>query len=217
MHVNYAIERTNINQIVGIENTTNNQNDKRNAMGAKILDMLWKSTNVVLRNHNVRIALAFGIALVASSLLMDFPIFAEPLKNAPATQIFAEGLASVTGKLIQWAGYQVNVNQTSIMFSMDNGVYFDFGCLGYREIIWFATFMLIIYGPVKHKLWYIPIGFIMLQISNILRAFTIAVTNYHSPKSFDTVHAQGSLWYMYGTILILWILWLHAWNKKPTT
>lgn len=168
----------------------------------------------IANNNNIRIALAFLFALLASSYVMDFPTLGTPLRNASFTTAFSELLAQATGSLIEVAGYKVTIYNSSIMFSPNNGVYFDFGCLGYREIIWFTAFMLMIYGPLKHKLWYIPTGIIILEISNILRSFTIATTNFHYPKSFDIIHTQGSLWYMYGTILLLWILWLHAFKKQ---
>lgn len=165
-------------------------------------------------NHNLRIILAFLMSLITASLLIDFPIFSKPISDAAFSTQFARFLAWATGSLIEFTGYKVTIYQSSIMFTTDNGVFFDFACLGFREIIWFSSFMIVIYGPFKQKLWYIPVGIIMLQISNILRSFTIAITNFHRPESFDIIHAQGSLWFMYGTILILWLLWLNAFKTN---
>ncbi|MFO7864354.1 MAG: archaeosortase/exosortase family protein [Salinivirgaceae bacterium] len=158
--------------------------------------------------RNINMAMAFGLGLIVTSLLMDFPQFSEPFAESSFTTAFSHLLAYLTAQLIDLAGYTVSLTNSSIMFNPTNGVYFDFSCLGYRQVIWFIVFMIIIRGPALHKLWYIPMGAIVIQISNVLRAAIIAIVNYHSPQSFELIHTQGSIWMIYGTVLTLWLIWL---------
>ena len=163
--------------------------------------MLSKSTikNYITSKFNWQIAIAFILGAVASALLMDFPAFADPIKQAVITPALSDLLASITGWIIETAGYSVSINNNSIFFTTDNGIYFDFGCLGYRQIIWFSVFLLFSPGKIIHKAWYIPLGIVVIEISNILRAAIIGISNYHNPRSFEIIHAQGTIWYVYGT------------------
>jgi exosortase/archaeosortase family protein len=172
--------------------------------------------NYLLSKFNWRIAIAFALGLVVSALLMDFDIFADILRSHSFTLGFSNFLALVTGGIIKVFGYEVSIIENTIRFSSTNGVYFDFGCLGYREIIWFSLFILVAPGPKNHKLWYIPVGIIIIELSNILRAASIAITNFHSPQSFEIIHAQGTVWFVYGTLLALWIIWLHYFENRQT-
>ncbi|PLX15065.1 MAG: hypothetical protein C0599_17610 [Salinivirgaceae bacterium] len=162
---------------------------------------------------NWRLAVAFTIGLVASALFMDFEFIAGIVKYHSFTKAFSEILASLTGAIIQLLGYNISIDGNAIWFTPTNGVYFAFGCLGYRELIWFTLFILFAPGPLKHKLWYIPVGMILIEFSNILRAASIAISNYHSPQTFDIINAQGTLWFVYGTLLALWIIWLQFFKK----
>ncbi|MDA3868126.1 MAG: hypothetical protein PF489_15450 [Salinivirgaceae bacterium] len=158
--------------------------------------------------RNINMALAFVLGLIITTLIMDFPQFSKPVAQSSFTIAFSHFLAYLTAQLIELAGYTVSLTKSSIMFNQTNGVYFDFGCLGYRQVIWFIVFMIIIRGPALHKLWYIPMGAIVIQISNVLRAAIIAIVNFHSPQSFELIHTQGSIWIIYGTVLTLWLIWL---------
>lgn len=169
--------------------------------------------NYLLSPFNWRIAIAFIAGFVVSALLMDFEFFAGTIRNHQFTIIFSNFLATTTGAIINLLGYEISIIKNAIWFTTNNGVYFDFGCLGYRELIWFSIFLLFAPGPFKHKLWFIPVGLIIIEISNILRAVSIAISNYHAPQSFDLIHAQGTLWFVYGTVLALWLIWLHFFRK----
>lgn len=172
-----------------------------------------KIKDYFLSAYNWRLAIAFFSGLVISALLMDFDIFASHIKTHILTQEFGNLLALLTGKSIELLGYSITIVNNAIRFSHDNGVYFTFGCLGYREIIWFTIFLLIVPGPIKHKLWYIPLGIIVIEISNVLRAVSIAISNFHAPKSFELIHAQGTVWFVYGTVLALWLFWLNFFRE----
>ncbi len=162
---------------------------------------------------NWRIAAAFIAGGIISALLMDFPFFSSPLKNAAITEHISNLLAATTAWVIEMAGYDVALNQNSIFFSQNNGIYFAFGCLGYRQIIWYTVFLLISPGYTIHKAWYIPLGIIIIQFSNTLRAAIIGISNYLNPDSFEIIHAQGTIWFVYGTVLVLWLFWLHFFRK----
>jgi exosortase/archaeosortase family protein len=175
----------------------------------------WKKNikNYLLSGYNWRLGIGFVFGLVVSALLMDFEFFAGSIRNHPFTIEFSNFLALLTGSITKLLGYDVNIIENAIRFSHNNGIYFAYGCLGYREMIWFALFMLVAPGPFMHKLWYIPLGLVIIEISNILRAVSIGISNFHAPQTFEVIHAQGTLWFVYGTVLALWLFWLSFLKK----
>jgi exosortase/archaeosortase family protein len=177
--------------------------------------MQWQENikNYFTSSYNWRLAIAFAIGLVVSALFMDFEFLAEPARSHSITTAFSNFLALTTGAIIKVLGYDITIVDNAIWFTSNNGVYFDFGCLGYREIIWFGLFIMLAPGPSKHKFWYIPTGIIIIELSNILRATSIAISNFHAPQTFDLIHAQGTVWFVYGTVLALWLFWLNFFRK----
>jgi len=159
---------------------------------------------------NWRIAFAFLAGAIASALLMDFPFFSTPIKDTAFTEGFSNLLATITASIIEVNGYEVTLKEPSILFTKSNGIYFAFGCLGYRQIIWFSVFLLISPGKPINKSWFILLGIIIIEFSNVLRAAIIGISNYHNPQSFEIIHAQGTIWFVYGTVLLLWLFWLES-------
>jgi exosortase/archaeosortase family protein len=81
------------------------------------------------------------------------------------------------------------------------------GCTGIKQMFIYTGVMLFYCGPFRKKLWYIPMGWIILTIYNVMRvALTIMLTNGH-PEKFEILH-DGILRYIYyGLVFLLWVIW----------
>jgi exosortase/archaeosortase family protein len=88
------------------------------------------------------------------------------------------------------------------------------GCLGFKQMSIYAGIILLYWGPLLKKLWYIPMGCIILTAYNVVRiAVTVWLTNGH-PERFDSLH-DGILRYIYYTIVfLLWVVWEEFIVKK---
>jgi len=81
------------------------------------------------------------------------------------------------------------------------------GCLGFKQMFIFSGIMLLYWGPFLKKLWYIPMGCLILTAYNVIRiATTVWLTDGH-PERFESLH-DGILRYIYYTIVfLLWVVW----------
>ena len=81
------------------------------------------------------------------------------------------------------------------------------GCLGFKQMLIYSGIILFYWGPFLKKLWYIPMGWVILTVYNIIRiATTVWLTDGH-PERFESLH-DGVLRYIYYTIVfILWVVW----------
>jgi exosortase/archaeosortase family protein len=83
------------------------------------------------------------------------------------------------------------------------------GCLGFKQMLIYAGIILLYWGPLLKKLWYIPLGCFILTVYNVIRiSITVWLTD-GNPVRFDSLH-DGILRYVYYTILFfLWVIWEH--------
>jgi len=88
------------------------------------------------------------------------------------------------------------------------------GCLGFKQMAIYAGIILLYWGPLLKKLWYIPLGWCILTGYNVIRiATTVWLTDGH-PERFESLH-DGILRYIYYTIVfLLWVGWEELIVKK---
>ncbi|MCL1939009.1 MAG: exosortase/archaeosortase family protein [Candidatus Azobacteroides sp.] len=112
------------------------------------------------------------------------------------------------------------VDDTTLFFP--NGgihIFIIWGCIGIKQLFIFCGIMtfyrLTLKGKFQwNKLWYIPLGCIVLTIYNIIRIGLIVVlTNGHSER-FDSLH-DGIFRYIYYLIIfIFWVVWEEVYVKR---
>ena len=101
----------------------------------------------------------------------------------------------------------VNGNQLKFPTEGNSWTRIIWGCLGFKQMLIYAGIILFYWGPLLKKLWYIPLGWIILSIYNVIRiASTVWLTD-GNPERFESLH-DGILRYIYYTIVfLLWVVW----------
>src|SRR5690606_42134250 len=105
-----------------------------------------------------------------------------------------------------WKWVLMNVKRTS---------YIDEGCNAISIMIIFVAFIVAFSTTWKQTLLYILGGLIIIQIMNVVR---IAVLNYifgHHYEYGKMAHDYLFPAIIYGTIVILWIVWVKFFALKP--
>jgi len=81
------------------------------------------------------------------------------------------------------------------------------GCLGLKQMSIYAGVILFYWGPFLKKLWYIPMGCIILTVYNFIRVAMIVWLTDGAPERFESLH-NGIFRYIYYTIIFfLWVVW----------
>ncbi|MCF6366368.1 MAG: archaeosortase/exosortase family protein [Bacteroidales bacterium] len=94
-----------------------------------------------------------------------------------------------------------------------SGVYLDRGCMGRNVMLGYAALIAVFPGKFLHKLWYIPMGLIVITFVNILRISGLAITAYCCPQYSDVNHYVIFKVVAWVVIFILWIIWFN--NFSP--
>ena len=80
-------------------------------------------------------------------------------------------------------------------------------CNGLVLYALFAGFVLAYPGPFGRKLWYIPLGIVLIWLLNVVRVALLALNHEYSPASLDFNHHYTFSFVVYACIFGLWMLW----------
>lgn len=92
-------------------------------------------------------------------------------------------------------------------------------CDGLILYIIFAIFLIAFPGPVRHKLWFIPAGFILIYIINLIRVVALVIIQIKAHQYLAFNHKYTFTILVYGFIFLLWFIWVRyfAPAKKVST
>lgn len=161
-----------------------------------------------------------------------------------------EGLCLWTAKSIHWMvhdvfGYSDFMREgATLFFDRDEHIKVDiiWGCTGLKQLIMFSFIIIFYFGPIKKKLWYLPLSWLILIIINALRLSAIMViikdpfpdwfihvNEWYNDRTwsngeaqhkqfyidwFNIFHRDILTWIYYdGVIFLLWLFWEEKINK----
>lgn len=123
---------------------------------------------------------------------------------------------AIRSNLLQTTAWVMeHIGNVSVVRNADTLYYNDqFGlqivdsCLGIKLMYIFAMLVVAYPGSKnKHKFWFIPMGFVVLHLVNIIRMIVLSfvIINY---DYFDFVHGFVFRVVFYGATFLLWYIWI---------
>jgi len=88
------------------------------------------------------------------------------------------------------------------------------GCNAISIIILFASFVLSFFGKLKLTLLYLLAGAVIIYAMNIIRIAILAIGIYEYPGYTDFLHSIIFPLIIYGTVFILWLIWVRIYSQK---
>ncbi|MBE7441761.1 MAG: archaeosortase/exosortase family protein [Flavobacteriales bacterium] len=158
-------------------------------------------------NLNNKIALFFGKAIAL--YVLWYLIYEQYLmKVGWLDKIIIDNLVNTSYKVLQLFGYTVFIYDQTIGIDGSHGVFIGTPCNGVELLALFAGFVLVFYGNWKHKMWYIPLGLILIHVLNIVRIIALTIIAYYMPETLDFNHKYTFTLLMYVVVFIGWIIWV---------
>lgn len=99
-------------------------------------------------------------------------------------------------------GFQV------IQFSNKGVVIVNNSCSGLKQILQFVILFLVFPGPWIRKLWFIPVGILIIHLINIFRIVGLSVITVEAPQYWQFSHDYIFRPIFYLGIFLLWIWWV---------
>jgi len=87
-------------------------------------------------------------------------------------------------------------------------IYISSGCSGLKQFLQWIVLILIFPGPYRHKLWFMPVGLLLLYIFNVLRIIGLTFVHNYSPSYWNFFHLYFFRFLFYGIIFVLWVIWV---------
>jgi exosortase/archaeosortase family protein len=114
-------------------------------------------------------------------------------------------------------GYNVTIEGNLMHFPSGYDISINRSCSGMKQIMQFVILMLVFRGKWIHKLWFIPIGAVLVHITNLFRIFFSGVLSMNRPEWMHFAHDNVLRWMFYLVICGLWLFWVKGvdkWGEK---
>ena len=109
----------------------------------------------------------------------------------------------------------VRVDETMYIYFQDGDImYVTRGCSGLKQMIQFALLMLVFPGPWKKKLWFIPLGIVIMHLTNLFRMVGLGVIMNNWPEHWHFSHDYIFRPLFYLVIFLLWVWWVERMRQK---
>lgn len=87
-------------------------------------------------------------------------------------------------------------------------------CTSLKQWMHWLFLMLIFPGPWKHKAWYIPLGLVIIEFTNVVRIVGICLFLRPFPHDFALAHDVIFKIVFYLVIFLMWMLWVEKFLHK---
>lgn len=90
------------------------------------------------------------------------------------------------------------------------------GCNSVSIIILFISFVLAFFAGAKLTLIYILAGSVIIYVMNIVRIAVLTIGVYEYPHHAELLHSIIFPLIIYGTVFILWLIWVRIFSRSKT-
>ncbi len=114
-------------------------------------------------------------------------------------------------RLFGYTTYQRQEERDMQLLGIDGAhpIWIGSPCNAMTLFAFFTLFVLAFPGNAKSKLWFIPIGILLIHVANILRVIGLTLINYYAPQYLDFNHTYTFTIFVYALIFSLWMWWVN--------
>ena len=169
-------------------------------------------------NEARRRSVGFLLRFVALLVIFYFIVASRPVNDVVIVP-FTAGIASVSGRLLNALGEKAEVAGTEIR-SSSFGVNIENGCNGVETGLLFGAAVLAFPARWSRRLIGLLVGFLAIQVLNLVRVITLFWIGLHRPALFSSSHTViwQSVVVLFGVLLFLiWASRERRLSEAPST
>lgn len=165
-------------------------------------------------------------ALLAAVITYGFHLlyrhFAAEINAVPVIRTLTEILSQAVFEQSLWInrhllGLQIATSDPLTMHFTNGGmIWINSGCSGLKLFMQVTVLFLLFPGPWKHKLWIIPLGWLLMHLSNLFRIVSLSVVVLWKPQYWDFSHDWILRPFFYLVIFGMWVWWVERFRRKRT-
>ena len=165
-------------------------------------------------------------ALLAAVITYGFHLlyrhFAAEINAVPLIRTLTDILSQAVFDQSLWinrhvSGLQITTSDPLTMHFTNGGmIWINSGCSGLKLFMQVTVLFLLFPGPWKHKLWIIPLGWLLMHLSNLFRIVSLSVVVLWKPQYWDFSHDWILRPFFYLVIFGMWVWWVERFRRKRT-
>lgn len=102
----------------------------------------------------------------------------------------------------------------TMWFSNGGYISVNDSCSGLKQFYQVFFLFLLFPGPWKHKLWFIPLGFVVMFLTNIFRIVSLSVIVLWKPDYWHFSHDWILRPFFYVVLFGLWVWWVERFKNR---
>ncbi len=168
----------------------------------------------IKQNPFLKFLLLAGVTYLTLYLIHSFVI----KKYTTYDQSFIALIIKFSESTLKLMGYKTftvlqNIDVQVVGIDGSSGVWVGSNCNAISLFILFAVFIIAYPGKIKHKIWFIPFGILLVHLINILRVVALAILAYKHPQWLQFNHTYTFTFMVYVFIFALWLWWANKLSK----
>jgi exosortase/archaeosortase family protein len=162
----------------------------------------------------------FAVITYAFHLL--FRYYAGEIMSIPFVRDSGWWLADRVYDISLWfnrniLGYHITTEPVNTMWFSNGGyIAVNTSCSGLKQFYQVFVLFLLFPGPWKHKLWFIPMGFVVMFVTNVFRIISLSVILLWQPDHWDFSHDWILRPFFYVVLFLLWVWWVEQFARKKS-
>lgn len=101
-----------------------------------------------------------------------------------------------------------SVDGNTIFFTNSNSIIVMPGCSGLDPLFRILFIFLLFPGPLKSKLWYIPLSMFLVLIAAVIHLIVLAYVIIYLPEYYGIAHSYIARLIFYSMYFLIWVYWL---------
>ena len=158
------------------------------------------------------IIITYGFHLV-------YRYFAADLMSLPFVRASSAWLSEMVYHISLWfnrniLGLQITTQPGNFMWFSNGGyIQVNESCSGLKQFYQVLVLFVLFPGPWKHKLWFIPLGMIIMFLTNIFRIVALSVVILWKPEYWDFSHDWIVRPFFYVVLFLFWVWWVERFRN----
>lgn len=135
------------------------------------------------------------------------------LKGGYVDQLLIHHLVKSTEFVLNILGYTTFQYADAVGVDGTHGVLIGAPCNGLELFALFSGFIILFPGKKSYKLFFVPIGILIIHILNIFRLAGLALVVVYSPNNLEFNHKYTFTVIVYAFIFALWMIWINTFSQ----
>ncbi|MGY6561830.1 MAG: exosortase X [Luteibaculaceae bacterium] len=173
-------------------------------------------TTLSLKNPVVKFLLTAALLYLAW-----YSLYELVLKNyTNFDRLVIDNVIWIAGVMLQSFGFDLIPNPhpddpiRTIGIDGSHGVWVGDPCNGISIFGLFALFVVAYPGKWINKLWFIPMGILIIHLANAIRIAALAAIVYYDPSKLEFNHTYTFTIFVYSFVVLLWYIWANKLSVK---